>query len=149
MESKYFDSDRVRIKRREYEELVAKEHHYSIRRMCTIGDVKLTINWVGKFNADIPDEYCSTHEIHIENAVHGSWVKEPILLKNHFTYEVEADVAFVRLRDSLLKLKGGESFVEMDIMQEVLKEGIDLSDYGLAPVSKNIPKTKGKNLGAW
>ena len=147
MESKYFDSDSVRIKKREYEELVAKEHHYSIRRKCTIGDVKLTINWVGKFNADIPDEYCSTHEIHIENAVHGSWVKEPILLKNHFTYEAEADVAFVRLRDSLRK--GDEGFIEMDIMQEVLKEGIDLSDYGLAPVSKNIPKTKGKNLGAW
>ena len=149
MESKYFDSDRVRIKRREYEELVAKEHHYSIRRMCTIGDVKLTINWVGKFNADIPDEYCSTHEIHIENAVHGSWVKEPILLKNHFTYEAEADVAFVLLRDSLRKLKGGDGFsIEMD-MREVLKEEVDLSDYGIAPVSKNIPKTKGKNLGTW
>jgi hypothetical protein len=146
MANKYFDNDRVRIKKREYEELVAKEHHYSIRRKCTIGDVKLTINWIGEFSADIPDEYCSTHEIHIENFVHGSWVKEPILEKNHFTYEVEADVAFVLLRDSLSKLKGFS--IEMD-MREVLKEEVDLSDYGLAPVSKNIPKTKGKNLGAW
>jgi len=152
MANKYFDNGRVRIKKREYKELVDKGFNYSIRRKFIIGDVKLTVNWVGEFATCVPDEYCNTHEVHIENFVHGIWLPEPIDRLHHFASESAADWEFTRLVNALKKKHGEEEVETVSAYKTEIvipKSDLDFSDFGEAPVSKNIPKTKSKNSGAW
>lgn len=147
MASKYFDKDRVKISKSDYKELLKLGRDYSLIRICTCGNVRISINWFGEFNTDMPDEYCFTYVIHIENMmVTGAFVKEPTRLGDYYAYESEADLAFVTLRSTLRKDSMG--YIEVDT-REAPKVEVDLTDFGKAPVSKNIPKTKGKNLGAW
>lgn len=152
MATKYFDRDRKRIKKNEFNELEKLGSDYAIIRSCAVGDVKITMNWVGEFSTDVPDEYCKTYRIYMENQVAGLWQKEPTISANCFADEKLADMKFVQLVDSLKMLRKNYSKGIIEIDNRKVREempNIDLNDFGEMPISNNVPKTRSKNTGKW
>lgn len=161
MASKYFNNDRDKIPKRQFEELLKRGTDYSIRRSASFrnrkGDlIRLSIHWCGEFYVGVPDYYCNTHVVRIENFVNNMWIFEPEDAQSSFISEHLADMEFEKRRNIIISKTRIDDIAELDVIVNISKTKevetkieINLEDFGEPKVSKNLPKTKNKNMGKW